>query len=168
MTTKFKNENQIDPKTLLQDLGLPFVDVVLTERFLLPPEALKKIGESVPSTLEDVSKLSGMSLQEVWTIVRECIDLDKNLHRAQVDLTLETKKQGVLLIDMRPGVDIDTEPLHPAARLFHCQNPQSFLPFLRTLEKVYVISFSDAHAWSAAVSLKKMGINTCIPLTLDE
>lgn len=166
MSTKLKNQEKIEPQKALEDLGLPFMDVILTERFLLPPEALSKIGEPIPKTLQDVSTLTGMPLEEVWSVLCDCLELDKNLDRVHVDLTVEAAKEGVLLVDMRPGVDLETEPLHPDARLFHNQNPQTFLPFLRTLDKVYVISGSDAHAWSAAVSLKKMGVTACIPLPI--
>jgi hypothetical protein len=85
------------------------------------------------------------------------------LHRPISDLSAETRKEGVILLDMRPGVTIESEPLHPDARLFHAHNPQTFLPFLRTVNQVFVISHSDAHAWSAAMSLKKMGIAAFIP-----
>lgn len=165
MPSKLNHEKNLNPKTPLTDLGLPHVDVVLTERFLLPPEALKKIGEPVPTNLGELSEMSGMPLGDVWTIIAECLELDQDLRQpfTITDLLAETKKEGVILLDMRPGVTIDSEPLHPHARLFHAQNPQTFLPFLRTLNRVFVISHSDAHAWSAAMSLKKMGIPAFLP-----
>jgi hypothetical protein len=164
MPSQFTPMEKIDPKTPLKDLGLPFIDVILTERFLLPPEALRKIGEPVPSTFGELVAMSGMPAKVVWTIICECRDLDRDLRDLVNDLDIETKKEGVILLDMRPGVTLDSEPLHPNARLFHAQNPQTLLPFLRTLKTVYVISHSDDHAWSAAVSLKKMGIAAKIPI----
>lgn len=163
MPSKLNHEKNFNPKTPLTDLGLPHVDVVLTERFLLPPEALKKIGEPVPTNLEELSEMSGMPLKDVWAIICECLELDQDLRQPMTDLSAETKKESTILLDMRPGVTIETEPLHPDARLFHAQNPQTFLPFLRTLKRVLVISHSDAHAWSAAMSLKKMGIPAFLP-----
>jgi hypothetical protein len=163
MSSKLNHEKKLDPRRLLSDLGLPYLDVVLTERFLLPPEALKKIGEPVPTNLGELAEMSGMPLADVWVIINECLELDKNLHRPISDLSAETRKEGVILLDMRPGVTIESEPLHPDARLFHAHNPQTFLPFLRTVNQVFVISHSDAHAWSAAMSLKKMGIAAFIP-----
>lgn len=163
MTSKLNPENKLNPETLLVDIGLPHLDVVLTERFLLPPEALKKIGEPLPTTLGELSSMSGMPIGEVWAILAECLELDKSLHLEISDLSDEIRKEGVILLDMRPGVTIESEPLHPDARLFHAQNPQTFLPFLRSLRQVIIISHSEAHAWSAAMSLKKMGIPAFIP-----
>jgi len=163
MPSKLNHEKNLNPNTPLADLGLPHVDVVLTERFLLPPEALKKIGEPVPTNLGELSEMSGMPLGDVWAIITECLELDQDLRQPISDLSAEIKKEGIILLDMRPGVTIDSEPLHPDARLFHAQNPQTFLPFLRTLNRVFVISHNDAHAWSAAMSLKKMGIPAFLP-----
>lgn len=165
MTIKQKSPQKFEQTTKLSDLGLPHIDVVLTERFLLPPKALKKIGATIPEDLGDISKMSGMPFVEVVKIVEECLALDKDLRLHIQSLDEEVKKPGVILLDMRPGVDLLTEPLHPEARLFHTQNIQSFLPYLKSLDCVLIISESDEHAWSAAASLKKLGIRAAIPMT---
>jgi hypothetical protein len=165
MTSKPKSHQKFEQTTKLSDLGLPHIDVVLTERFLLPPEALKKIGSPIPEDLGDIVKMSGMPFAEVVTVIEECLSLDKDLRLQIKSLEEEVKKPGVILLDMRPGVDLLTEPLHPDARLFHTQNIQSFLPYLRSLERVLIISESDEHAWSAAASLKKLGIRAVLPRT---
>lgn len=164
MQSKSNPMINVDPQTPLAALGLPYIDVVLTERFLLPPEALRKIGEPVPETLEQLVSASGMPIEEIWAIICECKELDQNLRVEVQDLSEELRKDGVLLLDMRPGVTIESEPMHPSARLFHTQNPQNFLPYLRTLDRVFVLSHSGSHAWSAAVSLKKLGIKAVIPV----
>jgi len=167
MPIKQNPANRFKAELMLKDLGLPFIDVILTERFLLPPTALKKIGEPVPETLGQLATMSGMPPADVMAIIDECLELDRDLRVKVKDLESECLKEGVILLDMRPGIEIDTEPLHADAKLFHAQNIQSFLPYLKTLQKVLVISHSDEHAWSAAVSLKKMGIAAVIPVTSD-
>ncbi len=164
MTSKTKSDQKFDETTKLSDLGLPHVDVVLTERFLLPPQALKKMGSPVPENLGDIVQMSGMSFADVSVIIEECLALDKDLRIQIQSLDEEAEKPGVILLDVRPGVDLFTEPLHPQARLFHAQNIQNFLPFLKSLERVLVISESDEHAWSAAASLKKLGIRAVLPM----
>jgi hypothetical protein len=164
MTSKLKSHQKFARTTKLADLGLPHMNVVLTERYLLPPEALRKIGAPMPEDLGDIATLSGMPFEDVVAIIEECLTLDKDLRIAINSLDEETKKPGVILLDMRPGVDLMTEPLHPNARLFHCQNMQNFLPFLKTLDRVLIMSESDEHAWSAAASLKKLGIRAALPM----
>jgi rhodanese-related sulfurtransferase len=164
MTSKTKSHQKFEQTTKLSDLGLPHIDVILTERFLLPPEALKKIGSPVPEDLGDLVQMSGMPFLDVLVIIEECLALDKDLRIQIRSLDEEAKKPGVILLDVRPGVDLFSDPLHPDARLFHTQNIQSFLPFLKSLERVVVISESDGHAWSAAASLKKLGIRAVLPM----
>ena len=149
--------------TKLTETGLVHIDVVLTERFLLPPASLVKIGEKVPTTLGDVSELSGQTLEDICDVIGECIEIGRDIWLQVNDLGAAAAEEGSILVDIRPGVTFETEPLHPSARLFHTENPQVILPFLRALKRVLVISHSDDHAWSAAMSLRKMGIHAWIP-----
>jgi hypothetical protein len=149
--------------TRLDATGLPYIETVLTERFLLPPGALLKIGKKIPETLGEVAELSGMPLQHVCDVVLECLDTGKNVFLDGLNLSAAAREEGTIIIDMRPCADISTEPLHASARIFHAQNPQQMIPFLRTMHRVLVISDSDAHAWSAAMSLRKMSIKAWQP-----
>ncbi len=151
-------EPVFDGRTKLSSTGLEFVDVVLTERFLLPPVALRKMGESVPETLADVAVMSGMDLDNVIEVVRECLALSQDLYFEMGDLQTLVEQDGAMILDMRPEVTFETEPLHPAAKIFHMQNPAQMLPFLRSLNQVIVLSEPASHAWSAALALRKMQI----------
>jgi len=158
-----KTKPAFDPQTRLDQLGLAYIDVVLTERFLLPPAALQKIGESVPETIGEVADLSGMHPSEVMATLQECLDLSLDLEIEIESLSKESSTEGTVVLDMRPDIEIDSEPLHESARLFHAQNPQQLLPFLRTQSRIFVLSHSAEHAWSAALSLRKHGIKAWLP-----
>lgn len=149
--------------TRLDAIGLPYIDVILTERFLLPPAALLKIGEKVPTTIGEVVELSGMPLQHVCDVVEECLTVGNNIFLEITSLASAALEDGTIVIDMSPCIDLATPPLHDAARMFHAQNPQQLLPFLRTMNRVLVISKSEDHAWSAAMSLRKMNIKAWLP-----
>ncbi len=149
--------------TRLDATGLVYIDVILTERFLLPPESLLKIGEKVPTTIGEVSELTGRSHEDICEVIEECLEIGRDIWLDVTDLTAAAGEDGTVLVDMRPGVTIETEPLHESARLFHAQNPRVILPFLRSLKRVLVISHSDDHAWSAAMSLRKMGVKAFLP-----
>jgi len=152
-----------DLQTRLDQIGLTHIDVVLTERFLLPPAALRKIGESVPETIAEIAALSGMDPSEVMSTLQECLDLSRDLEIEIDSLSTEAAAEGTVVLDMRPDIEIDSEPLHESARLFHAQNPQQLLPFLRTQSRIFVLSHSAEHAWSAALSLRKHGIKAWLP-----
>jgi hypothetical protein len=157
--------NQIQPRgseTKLEHLGLPFIDVLLTERFLLPPDLLRRAGEEVPTTVGDLERLSGMPIQDIFAIIDECKELSLDLWLSTADLETIDNKEGTVILDMRPHVTFETDPLHPSARLFHLQNPGTLLPFLKTCTQVIVLSSTAEHAWSAAISLRKMGINALL------
>jgi hypothetical protein len=147
----------------LDTLGFEFLDVILKERFLLPPAELKKIGENVPATLGEVSRLSGMPYEEIYNVLDECLDLGRDIWTDIKDLGEAAGVEGTIIVDMRPDVSFESEPLHESARLFHMQNPSTLLPFLRTCRRVLVISNSEDHAWSAAMALRKMSINAFLP-----
>lgn len=151
------------PETRLDETGIPYMDVVLTERFLLPPAALLKIGESVPVTIAELVALSGMPLPEVLSILSECAEVGQDIWLEINDLAEAAGQEGTIILDMRPDIEIDTEPLHESARLFHAQSPQTLLPYLRSLKRVLVLSHSDEHAWSATMSLRKMSIAAWMP-----
>lgn len=157
-----KQKSQWKPETRLDATGIPFVDVLLTERFLLPPDALRRIGEKVPETLSEVVDLSGITFDDVTDVIDECLELGEDIYIA-FDLAHAVNHETTILLDMRPNVSYETDPLHSSAKIFHLQNPQSFLPFLRSIEQVIVLSETDAHAWSAAMSLRKMGIKAWVP-----
>ena len=149
--------------TRLDQTGLPFLDIVLTERFLLPPAALLKIGEKIPTTIGEVVELSGMPLQHVCDVIEECLAVGNNIFLNITNLDAAALEDGTIVVDMSPCIDHSTPPLHDAARMFHAQNPQQLLPFLRTMNRVLVISKSEDHAWSAAMSLRKMNIKAWLP-----
>ena len=151
------------PETRLDSLGLPFIDVVLTERFLLPPTLLKRAGEETPETLGDVERLTGMPFVEVLAVLNECIQISQDLWLAVDNLDQAANEEGTIILDMRPDVSFETEPLHPSARIFHMHNPSALLPHLRSCAKVLVLSHSESHAWSAAMSLRKMSISAFLP-----
>jgi hypothetical protein len=152
------NSANFDRDTRLCDTGLRFTDVVLTERFLLPPESLRRIGERVPETLGEIAEMSGIPLAEVLAVIEECFELSADLYLPPGDLAEYTGVEGTVLVDMRPDVTIESEPLHPDARMFHLQSPATMLPYLRSCQKVIVLSAPDSHAWSAAMALRKMKI----------
>jgi hypothetical protein len=149
--------------TRLDTTGLPYIDVVLTERFLLPPAALLKIGEKIPTTIGEVVELSGMPLQHVCDVIEECLAVGNNIFLDITSLSAAALEDGTIVVDMSPCIDATTPPLHNAARMFHAQNPQQLLPFLRTMNRVLVISTAEDHAWSAAMSLRKMNIKAWLP-----
>ena len=149
--------------TRLDAIGIPYIDVVLTERFLLPPEALVKIGEKVPTTIGEIAELSGMPLQEISAVLEECLHIGKDIWLNVSSLSEVAGDEGTIIVDMRPNITFDTNPLHEDAKLFHAQSPQTFLAFLRTMNCVLVLSHSDAHAWSATMSLRKMSISAWMP-----
>ena len=157
MSRKTQNSS-LGADTMLRATGLEFVEVVLTERFLLPPAALRRIGEPVPETLGEIATMSGMDLAAVVAVVEECLALCRNLYLVAENFEEIIRDEGTVLVDMRPDVSIETEPLHPAAKLFHLQNPSQMLPFLRSMSRVIVLSDPLAHAWSAALALRKMNI----------
>lgn len=162
-----KTKNQTwGPETRLDSLGLPFLDVVLTERFLLPPSQLTQMGEEVPNTLGDVARISGMPHDEICCIINECIEIGRDIWIEVQDLAIEASTEGTIVVDMRPNVSFETEPLHESARLFHMQSPATLLPFLRTCKRVLVISHSDGHAWSAAMALRKMSVRAFLPKSI--
>lgn len=149
--------------TRLDATGLPYIDIVLTERFLLPPAALLKIGEKVPTTIGEVIELSGMPFQHVCDVIEECIAIGDNIFLDITSLAAAALEEGTIVVDMSPYMDHLTLPMHDSARMFHAQNPQQWLPFLRTMDRVLVISKSEGHAWSAAMSLRKMNIKAWLP-----
>ncbi len=149
--------------TQLDATGLPFIEIVLTERFLLPPDALLKIGEKIPTTIGEIVELSGMPLQYVCDVIQECLTIGNNIFVEIPSLTTAAQMEGTIVVDMSQCLDIHTQPLHDSARMFHAQNPQQLLPFLRTMDRVLVISHTEAHAWSAAMSLRKMDIKAWLP-----
>ena len=155
-----------DGQTKLSETGLEFIDVVLTERFLLPPDALRKIGEPVPETLGEVAAMSGLKVPEVIAVVEESLELSRDLYIDIEDLQLAATEPNTVIVDMRPNVSFETEPLHPDAKMFHMQKPAQMLPFLRSMSRVIVLSEPQSHAWSAALSLRKMNIKAilCGPL----
>ncbi len=157
MSGKIKN-NRFGPDTNLSETGLEFVDVVLTERFLLPPAALRKMGEPVPETLAEIAAMSGLDLAQVVAVVEECLELSQDLYFEAEQLEIAAQLEGTVIVDMRPDISIETEPLHPSARLFHAQSPAHILPFLRSMNRVIVLSDPQSHAWSAALALRKMSI----------
>jgi hypothetical protein len=152
------NSHFFSQNTKLSEVGLEFTDVVLTERFLLPPDSLLKIGEKVPETFDEIAAMSGISVQDVIEVVKECLELSKNIYLADSELNLLIENGSAVIVDMRPDVDFETEPLHPSAKLFHLQSPQTMLPFLRSQDCVVVMSEPASHAWSAALALRKMKI----------
>lgn len=160
---KQKNAKLWSPDTRLDSLGLPFLDVVLGERFLLPTKMLEQIGEKTPETIGDIERLAGMPVEEICEVLRECIELNRDIWIDAHDLEQEAQVEGTVILDMRPDVSYESDPLHPSARLFHLHNPTSFLPFLRTCQRVIVVSHGDDHAWSAAMSLRKMAVPAFLP-----
>jgi hypothetical protein len=151
------------PQTRLDSLGLPYLDVVLTERFLLPPDLLKRAGEEVPETIGDLERLTGMLWIDVCQVLNECLEVGENIWLEVEELNLIASETGTMILDMRPDVSYETEPLHPSAKVFHMHNPSALIPLLRTLSRVLVISDSESHAWSAAMSLRKMNIPAYLP-----
>ena len=155
------SEKSLLPSTKLSELGLPFLEIVLAEKFLLPPESLKRFGMPVPLTISELAEASGMPLDEVIKIVLECLDLNEKIWLGGV-LADYFARPNMWVVDMRPYVTFECEPLHADARIFHLGNPAAQLEIMRTLEGVVVLSKSIAHAWSAAMSLRCMGITAYV------
>lgn len=150
-------QNLMQPNTPLIQLGLPHLDVVLAERFLLPPDSLRRFNMPIPQTIEDLCEASGMPLDEVSSILSECLALDKQVWLSG-DIEEFTDRDGTWLVDMRPNVDYDMDPIHPKARIFHHGNQVAQLQLMRELKCVIVLSGSEAHAWSAAMALRSMNV----------
>lgn len=150
--------HKINADTALTEIPLPFMDVVLTERFLLPPDSFKRFQMPLPKTVFDVSEVSGLPVGRVVEILNECVDLNQKIW-LQIPLDEAAAQDRTWIVDMRPMVDYDVDPLHPAARIFHHGNQAHQLELMRTLDKVIVLSATDAHAWSATMALRQMGVN---------
>ena len=144
-------------QTHLKDIPLPFMDIVLTERFLLPPDSFKRFQMPVPETVAEVAEASGIGIQEVLKILQECMELNQTIW-LQGPIETYLSEPNIWIIDMRALVDFDAEPLHPRARIFQHGNQAHQLEMMRTFDKVIVLSGTPAHAWSAAMSLRQMNI----------
>lgn len=144
-------------ETPLKDLAIPFMDAVLTERFLLPPDSFRRFQMHVPETVAEVAEASGMTTEDVLKVLKECVELNQLIWlTGPIDTYLG--QSDIWIIDMRPLVDFDAEPLHPNARIFHHGHQAHQLELMRTFAKVIVLSSTPAHTWSAAMSLRQMGI----------
>lgn len=143
--------------TRLDQIPLPFMDVVLGERFLLPVESLQRFQMPIPQTIADIVESSGLPLENVLNIFHECLTLNQ-------DIWLDAKiddfvgEEQTWIIDMRPMIGFDVDPLHPDARIFHHGNQGQQLELMRTMKKVIVLSTPASHAWSAAMSLRQMKV----------
>ena len=146
----------------LDAIGLPFMDLILAERFLLPPESLKRFGMAVPETVAELCDATGMDLAHVNKILQDCVTHNQDLWLGGCDLDSIAAKDDAWIVDMRPGVSHDEEPLHPAARIFHLGNQAAQLGIMRTLNQVIVLSHSEGHAWSAAMGLRSMGVRSFV------
>ena len=149
--------NNIDTTTILASLPLKFLDVVLAERFLLPTDSLMRFGIPIPETVHDVVEATGMPYSKVRDILIECIELDR-LVWLPTRLDHLTLGDGDWLVDMRVNVDFDAAPLHPEARIFHHGDKRAQLEIMRSLNRVIIMSDKMSHAWSAALSLRLMGV----------
>lgn len=150
---------ELNAHTALKDIPLPFMEIVLSERFLLPPESLQRFQMSPPETIQDVSDLSGLSIANIAKILRECMEINETIWlNGTIDDFVDLDRTWV--VDMRPMVGYDVDPLHPAARIFHHGNQAQQLELMRTLERVIILSATEAHAWSAAMALRLMGIHS--------
>ena len=153
---------QLDGSTRLASLGLPHMDLILAERFLLPPESLRRFNMAVPETVSDLMDSTGMNLKEIERILVECHNLNADIALSGMDLDQLAQDSETWIMDMRPGVTIDDDPLHPAARLFHLGNQAGQLAVMRTLSRIVVLSHSSGHAWSAAMGLRSMGVRAFV------
>lgn len=152
-----KSSLDLKPHIKLNDLGLPFIDVVLSERFLLPAQSLTRFGVAPPQTISELCEVSGMPFQEVSQILNDCLAFNMEIW-LEGSLDDYLHQESVWVCDMRPQVDYSSEPLHPAARMFHLGNPTAQLALMRNLSKVIVLRETPAYAWSAAMALRGMGV----------
>jgi hypothetical protein len=149
----------LNAETKLVALPLTHWEEILRERFLIPSAELSKMGINPPETLHDVSELSGWPLDEVVQAFQEIMGLDAAVPRITVDeIDALAARDNCVVIDMRTDVDWSTEPLHPAAKMFHLTSPMSMLSFLKTCDQVLVLSDNPGKAWSASVFFRQQGI----------
>jgi hypothetical protein len=152
----------MERNTKLTDLSLPYIDVILHERFLLPPKEMKRLGLDIPQTIGDLVDQAGTNLESVKNILQECMTLSKgiilDIPLAKVSDVQETE----WILDVRPNVDFDSEPLHPNGRIFHLGNRMAQIEIMKTLHRVIVISDEPGHAWSAAMALRKEGVSAYV------
>jgi hypothetical protein len=147
--------------TSLSQLNLPFFEVVLAERFLLPSESLRRFNLPVPTTLGELCEASGMPMTHVVKVIKECIAIDQDVWSdAALEDFLDVENRWI--VDMRPGLDLDAEALHPRARIFHHGNPAAQLDIMRSMDQILVLSKPLEHAWSAAMSLRQMGVRAVV------
>lgn len=148
---------KVTADTKLEEISLPYWDVVLAERFLLPPDSLKRFQIKSPETLGELEDATGIPLNEITSILEECLTLDSVLWLAG-EIEDYTNKEDTWIVDMRRMVTHETEPLHDAARLFHLGSPAAQLAYMRTLQRVIVLDEKPSKAWSSAMSLRSMGV----------
>lgn len=148
---------ELSADTRLDQIPLPFMDVVLGERFLLPLDSLRRFQMPIPQTIADIVELSGLPVNNVTAILHECLELNQDIW---LDGKIEDFVGGdqTWIVDMRPMVGFDVDPLHPDARIFHHGNQAQQLELMRTMKKVIVLSTPASHAWSAAMSLRQMKV----------
>ena len=145
--------------TALNDIPLPFMDVVLAERFLLPAESLKRFHMPVPQSIQEVADLSGLPVEHIIKVFEECLSIDKLIWLSGTADDF-AGKEGTWIVDMRPMVGYDVDPLHPSARIFHHGNQAQQLELMRRLDRIIVLSAPSSHAWSAAMALRLMSIKS--------
>jgi len=148
----------LSSSTELGQIPIPFWETLLAEKFLLPADALKRLGIAVPKTLQDISILTGRSLDSVVETIQRCLMIDQ-LIWLEGQLTDHLGGEDCWLVDMTPyGIDDDREPLHEQAKAFHRGHPAAQLEAMRCLERVIILHQSPAQAWSAALALREMNI----------
>jgi hypothetical protein len=155
------SDSLLSPDSRLADLQLPFIDALLTEKFLLPTESLIRFNIKPPETLQDISDLSGIAVDQVLSTIRKCVEIDQLIW---IDGILDEYAglDNVWIMDMRPGIAPEDEPLHKNARIFHHGNQSVQVELMRTLSKVIVLNSSKEKAWSSTMALRELGINSFV------
>lgn len=142
--------------------NMKYWEVVLREVFLAPPAMLAEAGIPIPLTIDDLSKCSGLTPDEVSRHLQRVDALQAS--PVEVDVTgldglrkeCHAAGRSLILLDVRTPREFSEGHLTGAVSLHNIDFPR-MLPAMSDA-CVITIGRDNAHAWSAAMYLRDHGV----------
>ena len=147
-------------------------DLVLREIFLVPPAMLADAALPKPESIEDLARLSGLTVIEATDLLLKVdalqampvgVDLAglemmrKEFHDARDSGDARNSGAELLLLDVRSRAEYAGGHL-PDSISIHDIDFSARLPYLHAV-RVVTVGRDDDHAWSAAMYLRDHGVS---------
>jgi len=144
---------KIIEETLLQELKLPYLEVILEEIFLLNPL-------HAPKTVGELSLRSGLLLEETKNRLSKLKEQSENIKYQGEIPPLEE----YIYLDVSLEKTSLNESFQPLMRLYDAEFKDGLLKLKKTEKLILVISISETRSFSAAMYLRDQGFKNVFML----